>query len=142
MHQKQVKVILRLVSIILVIIFLIKSNQLEIIVLKFNLFLKNQWFIIVLSYSMVNLYLVKRYRIYHKNEAKKRERERDIWFVVIFLQLLTLLHRYTNIKVGEAKRKKKWRSESGHICSSLKRINFTKREWVNRIVERNNSILN
>jgi len=132
MHQKQVKVILILVSIILVIIFLIKLNQLEIIVLKFNLFLKNQSFIIVLSYSMVNLYLVntsktsKIKNLSLKWREKKGERYsicRNISTVINFVA-----QRYTNIEVGEAKRKKKKkrRSESGHICrSSLKRINFT-----------------
>jgi len=60
-----------------------------------------------------------------------------------------MMHRRAIIKVdeekknvGEAKRKKKkrkWTYLSMYICSSLKRINFTKRERVN---ERNNSIFN
>jgi len=134
MHQKQVKVISRLVSIILVIIFLIKSNQLEIVVLKFNLFLKNQSFIIVLSYSMVNLYLVKRYRIYHK---KKRYLIcRNISTVINFVA-----QRYTNIKVGEAKRKKKNEAKVDIyvvVLSSASTL-LSESEW---IANRNNSILN
>ncbi len=59
-----------------------------------------------------------------------------------------MMHRRAIIKVDEEKKKcgrgktkknRKWTYLSTYICSSLKRINFTKRERVN---ERNNSIFN
>jgi len=60
-----------------------------------------------------------------------------------------MMHRRAIIKVDEEKKKcgrgktkkksEKWTYLSMYICSSLKRINFTKRERVN---ERNNSIFN